>query len=396
MATSLTITSTVTGTIGADSVSLTIDTPVAGFINALVAEMWKVNIEQVNSLDVPNNLPVGLNDISVVPSVNVVKIAGNNIVTPALPVNIEEFNTSDLSALPVDIKKVNGMSISSVPVTEQSPIDTVSVDNFPTSQDVDIKKVNGVAISSVPVTEQSPIDTVSVDNFPTSQDVDIKKVNGVAISSVPVTEQNPVDTVSVDNFPSSQDVDIKKVNGLSISSVPVTEQNPVDTVSVDNFPAVQKVDVSKVADVALPDSKLPVNLVSTDFPMPVNLTKVFGTDISSNLVPVDIKNVNGSAITSLPVTEQNPVDTVSVDNLPATQKVDITKVADVALPDSKLPVNLVSTDFPMPVNLTKVFGTDINSHLVPVDLKEPSTVDVNKVGDETNLNQSFNQEYQNK
>ena len=326
MATSLTITSTVTGTIGADSVSLTIDTPVAGFINALVAEMWKVNIEQVNSLDVPNNLPVGLNDISVVPSVNVVKIAGNNIVTPALPVNIEEFNTSDLSALPVDIKKVNGMSISSVPVTEQSPIDTVSVDNFPTSQDVDIKKVNGVAISSVPV----------------------------------------------------------------------TEQNPVDTVSVDNFPAVQKVDVSKVADVALPDSKLPVNLVSTDFPMPVNLTKVFGTDISSNLVPVDIKNVNGSAITSLPVTEQNPVDTVSVDNLPATQKVDITKVADVALPDSKLPVNLVSTDFPMPVNLTKVFGTDINSHLVPVDLKEPSTVDVNKVGDETNLNQSFNQEYQNK
>ena len=126
--------------------------------------------------------------------------------------------------------------------------------------------------------------SVAVSNFPATQDVNITN-SSVAVSG----------SVSVDNFPATQDVNITNTS-VAVSG----------SVSVDNFPATQDVNITN-ASIAVSGS-VDANITNTSLPITNN----------------NLDNLQFDTLNNLKVVLENASVSVSVNNFPATQDVNIT------------------------------------------------------------------------
>ena len=160
----------------------------------------------------------------------------------------------------------------------------VAVNNFPATQDVNITNPN-VMVNG----------TVAISNFPTTQDVNITNTSVAVSGSVDANITNSSLNVAVNNFPTTQDVNITN------SSVAVS-----GSVSVDNFPATQDVNITN-ASVAVSGS-VDANITNTSLPITNN----------------NLDNLQFDTLNNLKVVLENASVSVSVDNFPATQDVNIT------------------------------------------------------------------------
>lgn len=193
---------------------------------------------------------------------------------------------------------------------------------------------------NVNATITNPVTSVSINNFPSTQSVSGTVNANVSFpSNQAVTVSNPVNSVAVTNFPSTQtitgtvnaNVTFPSNQNTTVTNFPDSNQyrrnviatisNPTTSVSVNNFPS-------------FPDSSSTRKSVLATITNPTTSISVTNNDYSK-----DSSLHNGFAktqITNFPtnqaVTVSNPVNSLSVNNFPATQQVGGTVTANVAFP----------------------------------------------------------------